>query len=411
MANSDNRLAGLHRAEFIALMAMLVAINALAIDIMLPGMQLIGEALGEPDENRRQLIITAYLAGFGMMQLFIGPVSDRFGRKMPLLIGVGVYVAAAIASLFARDFNSLLILRLIMGAGAAGSRVLTVAMTRDVAGGRQMAEIMSLVMMVFMIMPIAAPSAGQLILMAGDWRLIFAFIAVLGSAIAFWALIRLPETLAHENRRPFTADSIAQGFGSIVSNRVSLWYTLAMTFIFGALFGFINSAQQIYVGIFGLGALFPLAFAAVAAVMSASSFLNSHFVRRFGMRRLSHGALLGFSAISLVLAGLASAGLAPFPVFIGLLAAAMFCFGLIGSNFSAIAMEPMAHVAGLASSVQGFSTTLFSALLGAAIGLAFDGTVRPMALGFFLLSALALACVLIAEKGRLFGAPAEIRQA
>ena len=401
MSAPTSRLAGISRIEFIALMAGLVAINALAIDIMLPGMQEIGEALGEPDENRRQLIVTAYFAGFGVMQLFVGPLSDRFGRKMPLMLGVGVYIAAAVGSLFVTAFNTLLVLRVIMGAGAAGSRVLTVAMARDVAGGRQMAEIMSLVMMVFMIMPIIAPAMGQTLLLIGDWRLIFAFIAVVGLGIGLWAQIRLPETLKPENRLPFTASAFGQGFAAVVTNRLSLWYTLAGTFIFSALFGFINSAQQIYVGIYGLGVWFPLAFAAVAALISLSSWMNSRLVQRLGMRRVSHAALFAFIASSTVMFGLASLGPVPFLAFYGLFAVIMFCFGLIGSNFSAIAMEPLGHVAGMASSIQGFVQTVFSAVAGAIIGQAFDGTIMPIAAGFLAVSLSALACVLIAEKGRI----------
>lgn len=401
MSEPSSRLAGISRIEFIALMAGLVAINALAIDIMLPGMQEIGEALGEPDENRRQLIVTAYFAGFGVMQLFIGPLSDRFGRKMPLMIGVGVYIAAAVASLFVTAFNALLVLRVIMGAGAAGSRVLTVAMARDVAGGRQMAEIMSLVMMVFMIMPIIAPAMGQTLLLIGDWRLIFAFIAVVGLGIGLWAQIRLPETLKAESRLPFTAAVIASGFAAVVRTRLSFWYTLAGTFIFSALFGFINSAQQIYVGIYGLGVWFPLAFAAVATLISLSSWMNSRLVQRLGMRRVSQAALFAFIAASAAMFILASIGPVPFAAFYALFAIVMFCFGLIGSNFSAIAMEPMGNIAGMASSVQGFVQTVFSAFAGALIGQAFDGTILPMATGFLAVSVSALACVLIAEKGRL----------
>lgn len=395
------------RAEFIAALAALMAMNAAAIDIMLPGMQQIGAALGETDENRRQLIVTAYFAGFGLFQLLFGPLSDRFGRKPPLLTGVWIYVAASVAAAFVPDFNTLLLLRFVQGAGAASTRVITTAMVRDVAGGRAMAEIMSLVMMVFMAMPVVAPMLGQAILFTGEWRLVFAFMAVAGLAIGVWTTIRIPETLAFGDRRPFTLSSIGKGLLVVVSNRTSLWYTIAISLVFAALFGFINSAQQIYVGIYGLGAWFPVAFAAVAMVMSAISFVNSRMVALIGMRRLSHGALVAFVTLSTILWVLSLFGQIPFALFLGLFASIMCAFGLIGANFNAIAMEPLGALAGIASSVQGTAQTLIGAAIGAAIGQAFDGTVTPVAFGFVLVGGAALAAVLIAERGRLFANPGE----
>jgi MFS transporter, DHA1 family, multidrug resistance protein len=226
--------------------------------------------------------------------------------------------------------------------------------------------------------------------------------AVTATIIGIWALNRLPETLHPEDRRPFTLASVAAGFKVVMTNRLSLWYTLATSVIFGALFGFINSAQQIYVGIYGLGVWFPVVFAGVAGMMSIASFANSKLVVRLGMRRLSHAAVLGFIASSAVMATLAYFGPVPLPLFLGLFALAMICFGAIGSNFNSIAMEPLGHMAGTASSAQGFFQTIGGALVGAAIGQQFDGTVLPISLGFFSVGVLALIFVLIAEKGKLF---------
>jgi MFS transporter, DHA1 family, multidrug resistance protein len=391
------------RAEFISLIALLMAVNALAIDIMLPGMQEIGESLGVADPNTRQLVLSSYLIGFGIMQLAFGPISDRFGRRGPLFAGLSVYVLAALVAVFVPSFSQLLILRAIQGAGAAATRVIAIAVVRDVYGGRQMAEVMSLVFTVFMIMPIIAPNAGQIILLFADWHAIFIFMALIAAAITLWAWLRLPETLAFEKRRPFTLASVAEGFKLVMTNRLSLWYTLGTSVIFGALFGFINSAQQVYVGIYGLGVWFPVMFAAVAGLMSVASFANSKLVMRLGMRRLSHGALIGFTAVSALMSVLAALGPVPFPLFLALFAIVMVFFGAIGSNFNAIGMEPLGHLAGTASSVQGFFQTIGGALVGAGIGQMFDGTVLPLSLGFFAVGALALVCVLIAEKGKLFG--------
>jgi DHA1 family bicyclomycin/chloramphenicol resistance-like MFS transporter len=390
------------RWEFIALAAALMAINALAIDIMLPALQQIGATLGVENENHRQYVITAYIVGFGLLQLIYGPVSDRFGRRGPLLCGLAIYVGAAIGASFAPSFETLLVLRLVQGAGAAATRVIAVSFVRDVFGGRAMAEVMSLVFMVFMVIPVIAPGVGQFIILFAEWHLIFTFMAVVALAITIWTALRLPETLPQARRRAFTAASILDGFRIVLSNRLALCYTIATTLVFGGLFGFINSAQQIFVGIYGLGVWFPVLFACVAGMMALASFVNAKLVGRFGMRRLSHGALIGFLLVTGMLFLLALIGPVPLPVFATLFTIAMLQFGWIGSNFNSIAMEPLGHVAGTASSIQGFVQTLGGGILGAAIGQGFDGTVIPFTGGFFAVAIGALILVLIGERGRLF---------
>jgi DHA1 family bicyclomycin/chloramphenicol resistance-like MFS transporter len=390
--------------EFIALAAALMALNALAIDIMLPALQEIGASLGVSDENHRQYVITAYFAGMAFALLAYGPASDRFGRRPPLLFGLLVYLVAAFAAAFAPSFEMLLAMRFIQGIGAASTRVITVSMVRDRFGGRQMAETMSLIFMVFMIIPVIAPGIGQIVMLFAEWHMIFVCMGIIGLAITLWAVARLPETQHPEDRRPFTLGSIGQAFGIVLTTRVSLFYTLASTVVFGALFGFINSAQQVYVGIYGLGVWFPVVFAAIAGLMSLSSFLNSRLVMRFGMRRLSHTALVGFLTVSLIWFVWSLFGQIPFVGFVILFAAAMFQFGWIGSNFNSLAMEPLGHIAGSASSVQGFLQTLGGGVLGAAIGQAFDGTTTPLAAGFAAVAAMGLVMVLFAERGKLWRA-------
>ncbi|MCX8280327.1 multidrug effflux MFS transporter [Phyllobacterium sp. 0TCS1.6C] len=392
------------KVEFIAIAAMLMALNALAIDIMLPGLQEIGASLGVSNENHRQYVISAYLFGFAVSQLFYGPLSDRFGRRKPMFAGLIIYIFSAIACVFVPSFATLLFFRLLQGVGSAATRVITISIVRDVYGGRMMAEVMSLIMMVFMIVPVIAPATGQAVMLFGNWHLIFVFMAVLAAAVLLWVYIRLPETLDPADVRPFTLGSVARGFRIVLTNRPALCYALASAFIFGGLFGFINSAQQIYVGIYGLGVWFPVAFSAVAIMMALSSFVNSRLVGRFGMRRLSHGALLAFLAITGVWLLLTLFGPAPmpFPLFLLFFAAAMFQFGWIGSNFNSLAMEPLGHVAGTASSVLGFMGTAGGGAIGAMIGQAFDGTTLPLVMGYFLLALIGLIFVLIAERGRLF---------
>lgn len=395
----------LPRWEFIAIAAALMAVNALAIDIMLPALQQIGASLGVESENHRQFIITAYFGGMGMALLAYGPISDRFGRRGPLLVGLTIYVVAALAAAFAPTFEVLLALRFIQGVGAASTRVIAISMVRDRFGGRQMAEIMSLVFMVFMIIPVIAPGIGQLIMLFSEWHMIFLAMGIIALLITIWAAIRLPETMAPQDRRPLSIMSIGNAFKVVLTTRISLCYTLASMIIFGALFGFINSAQQVYVGIYGLGVWFPLVFAVIAGLMSVSSFLNSRLVVKLGMRRLSHGALIGFLTVSAIWFVWSMTGPVPLPAFLVLFAAAMFQFGWIGSNFNAIAMEPLGHLAGTASSVQAFLQTVGGGVIGAFIGQSFNGTTTPLAAGFCGVALLGLGMVLIGERGKLFSAP------
>lgn len=398
------------RPEFIALIAALMALNSLAIDVMLPALPAMGEALRVAHENERQYVLTSYLVGFGIAQLFFGPLSDRFGRRPPLMVGLAIYVAAAALAVIAPNFYTLLILRFVQGVGAAATRVVGQSAVRDRFAGRAMGEVMSLIFMVFMVIPVVAPAIGQVLLFSGHWELIFLFMAGLAGVISLWAYLRLAESLAPENRRPLHPRVVAQGFGLVFSNRSALFYGVSSIFVMGALFGFIGTAQQIYVDIYGLGAWFPVAFAGVAGLMSLSSFLNSRIVGRFGMRRVAHAALLCFAVMSGIWLTLALCDLLPFAAFMAVFALTMFSFGMVGSNTQALAMEPLGAVAGTASSVFGFMQTVGGAAIGAWIGAHYDGTVVPTAAGYFILALISIGCVLIAEKGKLFGVGAQYQK-
>lgn len=401
MSNHFTRV--LSRPEFIALVAALMAVNALAIDVMLPALPYMGEALGISNENERQFVVTAYMLGMGIAVLGFGPLTDRFGRRAPLLVGVGIYVVAAIVAAFAPNFTMLLVLRFIQGMGAASVRVIAQAVVRDRYSGREMAEVMSLTFMVFMAIPIIAPGIGQVLLLTGPWQSIFIFMGGLALALWVWTFLRLPETLPLDQRRPLSASGIFESFRLVFTNRVAISYGLAGMFLFGALFGFITSAQQIYVDIYGLGVYFPVAFAAMAGLMAISSFTNSRVVRRFGMRRLSHGAMLIFTVFSGIWLVLALNDMLPLWLFFTLLAIIMFCFGWSASNMNSLSMEPLGNVAGTAASVFGFIQTVGGAVIGSFTGQMFDGTTVPTATGYFLMGIMALVFILIAEKGRLFG--------
>jgi MFS transporter, DHA1 family, multidrug resistance protein len=379
----------LGRTEFITLVAALIAINAFAIDIMLPGLQRIGESLGEADANRRQLVIPAYMLGFGIFQLVFGPLSDRFGRRMPLLCGVGIYCLAALSAFFVKDFDSLLVLRFLQGAGAAASAVIGMALVRDLFVGDEMAKTLSLVFMVMMVSPIIAPGLGQFLLTVMDWRGLFGFMAGLGGLVLIWIFFRLPETLKPENQRPFTLGSIVEGFGIVFRNRVSLSYILATAMLFGALMGFLTSSQQIYVSLYGMGKWFPAFFAVGGVAAAISGFANSQLVVRFGMEKLSSRALILFGLNSIVMLALGYLNLLPVWMFFALSCGWFVTFNFIFSNYGALALMPLGEVAGTAASTQGFLQMVVGASIGAFIGQMFNGTTIPLALGFTVLTLLA----------------------
>ena len=400
---SDHATRVLPRIEFIALIAALMALNALAIDVMLPALPYMGEALGISSENERQFVVSSYMLGMGIAVLAFGPLTDRFGRRGPLLVGVGIYVVAVIIAAFAPNFAILLVLRFVQGMGAASVRVIATAVVRDRYSGREMAEIMSLTFMVFMAIPIIAPGIGQVLLLTGPWQAIFIFMGLLAAAFWVWTYLRLPETLPESQRRPLALRSVLDSFRIVFTNRVAISYGLAGMFLFGALFGFITSSQQIYVDIYGLGVYFPVAFAAMAGLMAVSSFTNSKVVRRFGMRRLSHGAMLVFTIFSGIWLVLALIGHLPLWLFFSLLAIIMFAFGWASSNMNSLSMEPLGAVAGTAASVFGFVQTVGGAVLGSLAGQMFNNTTIPVATNYFLMGVMALVCILVAEKGKLFG--------
>ena len=394
---------GLSFRGFVALIAMLMAVNALGIDSMLPALPAMGDALGIPHPNDRQWVISAYLLGFGVATLIYGPLADRFGRRPILIIPLLLYVVTSLFAAFAGDFTEIILARALQGVAAASTRVLATSIVRDCYQGRQMARVMSLTFIVFMIVPILAPSLGQLLLFVGPWRLIFVALAVFALTVALWAWAKLPETLAPENRRPLSVGPILAAARVVVSNRQAMGYTLASALVFGALFGFITSVQQIFTDVFGEPDIFPLAFAGIAGSMAVGSYFNSRIVERIGVRRVSHIALCGFILINAVHLLVVLSGAETIWTFALLQALTMGSFALAGSNFGSLAMAPVGHIAGTASSIQGFTTTVLGALLGLWIGQSFNGSTIPMTLGFLLLGIASFLVVLWVERGRLFG--------
>ncbi|WP_019998477.1 multidrug effflux MFS transporter [Aureimonas ureilytica] len=404
MSDASQSPRGIPYWELVTLIACIMALNAAAIDIFIPALTGIANSLELANPNQAQFVISSYVMGFGIAQIAYGTLSDRFGRRPVLLAGLGIYVAASIAAIFSPTFGVLLALRAVQGIGAAATRVIAVSVVRDCFGGARMASVMSLVMMIFMAIPVLAPNIGQLVLLFGDWHEIFIFIALFGAFVGVWTYFRMPETLHPNDRLPLTATRVAGAFRLVVTNRRAFAYTLSTALTFGVLFAFINQAEQIYGTVYALGPAFTLYFSAGAIFMAVASFTNSRLVERFGMRRLSHGALCLFLAFNILHLGVAllSGGVPPFPFFFVAIIATLCLFGFIGTNFNALAMEPLGHVAGTASSVLGFMQTFGGGILGAAIGYLYDGTLIPLLTGYVVLSIGALACTYVAENGKLF---------
>jgi DHA1 family bicyclomycin/chloramphenicol resistance-like MFS transporter len=386
--------------ELVAMVAALSALNALSIDVMLPALPLISRDFALAVENDRQLVIIAYVALFGVSQLIYGPLADAFGRRSVLIWALGIFIAGTVLCVIAPSFELFLLARALQGVGAAATRVIATAVVRDLTHGRRMAQVMSMAMTVFMIVPIAAPGIGQLILFVAPWRWIFGALLLYAVAVLFWTILRLPETLRPENTTPFRPRQIAGAYAAVLRERQTMGYMLATMFMTSCLFSYITASQQIFVDVFRLGAAFPIAFASIAIAISFGTFLNSRVVMRHGMRRISHLMTLGFTLAAALLALFAELELAGFWLFFALLALSFSFFGLITSNYNALAMEPAGRIAGAASALYGAITASGGALLGGLIARAFDGTVVPFALGLALAGLAALAAILWTERGR-----------
>lgn len=397
------------KTEMTVMLAGLMALNSMAIDAMIPGLPEIGSSLGVARENQRQLVIIAYMLGFGSTQLVWGPLADRFGRKPILAAGTLLYSLFALMCGIAGSFTLLIVARFLQGASAATTRVLVIAMVRDLFEREAMARVMSLVHMTFMLVPVLAPNLGQLILLFGPWRAIFWMLAAYGVVMLAWSGIRLPETLHPNHRRSLAWRDLASAAWHTVAERQSRGYTLALTVTFGCLTAYIASIQQIVFDVFGAGQLIGLVFAAVAAPMALASWTNSRIVGRFGVRRVGHGGAIAFALVTAVHAGIGLAGYESLGLFIVLQGLAMASFALTSANFGTLAMEHMGAIAGTASSIQGVVGTIGGALIGLAIGQAFDGTVRPFLIGVAACALIALAIVAVTERGRFFAAKAAER--
>ncbi len=388
--------------EFVALMATLMSLVALSIDAMLPALGDIGRDLGVDRENDTQLIVSLIFLGMAGGQLIFGQLADSAGRKVALLSGLGIYMAGSLLSLASETFSVMLAGRLLQGLGVAGPRVVTIAIIRDQYEGRRMAQVMSIVMAAFVIVPLIAPALGQAILLVASWRAIFGVFFAIAVGTSLWFGVRQRETLPTERRTPFTFVRIQNGFREVLSNQAALGYTIVAGLVSGPFIAYLSTARQVFQVQYGLGELFPMYFALLSLALGAAALSNAGLVMRFGMSRLVRWALWTTAASSAVFFGVShgASGQPPLWALISFLLTAFFCQGILFGNLNALAMEPLGHLAGIGAAVVGTLSTLISIAGGTAMGQAYDGSVLPLVGGFGLSGIAGLGVMTWAESGR-----------
>ena len=381
--------------EFVILVSLMTSLAALAIDSMLPSLPQIGSDLYVQNVNDRQLVVSVLFLGMAVGQLFFGPLSDKTGRKPAIYAGYALFIAGALLSVSAINFSMMLLGRLLQGAGISSPRAVTVALVRDRYVGRAMARVMSFVMMVFILVPMLAPAFGQAVLMLSGWRAIFLSLMFIAIVTIVWFALRMPETLAQENRSSFSLQQIINTIRAILKIRIALGYTIAAGLVLGMFLGYLNSTQQIFQEQYALGSSFPLFFAVISLSLGMASLTNARAVMRFGMRFLVGRSLyfiFGLSIFAFGVAGL-TAGHPPLWILVLYLMMTFFGIGILFGNLNALAMEPLGHLAGIGAAVVGSISTLISLVLGTMIGRSYDGTILPLVASIAILTGLSIVVV------------------
>jgi DHA1 family bicyclomycin/chloramphenicol resistance-like MFS transporter len=389
-------------AEFVMVMASVMALTALATSMMLAVLAEIGKSF-DVDVTVTQSVLTAFFVGFSVGQFVVGPISDRYGRRPVLLGGLALYLAASVLCVASPSLETLLVARFIQGLGAAAPRVVTISVVRDCYSGRRMASVMSLAMTALMVIPVIAPTFGQLVVLVAPWRWIFVFLTLYGIVVTAWMYTRLPETLAPENKRTLQPLQIIDAVWQALSTRRTLGYMLATGVAQGLLLATLYSAPQVMGELLGMGAYFTIAFGVAAAAMSFGQFVNSQLVGRLGMRLLSHSAVVIGTVLAVALLLLARADAVDAAGYTAFMCVINALFMAASSNFNAMAMEPQGRIAGTASSLFGSVTTMVQAVIAHTIGQAYDGSMLPLASGMVACGLTVIAIAAITERGRLFG--------
>lgn len=377
--------------ELVALFALMMSLTALSMDAMLPAFPFIAESLAVVDYQKTQWIVSAMILGMVFGEIFFGPLSDAIGRKKSILLGICVYLVGSVVALLASSIEMFLLGRMIQGFGVAGPKIASRALIRDMYKGAAMARIMSFVMMVFILVPMLAPSIGQLVLQVADWRWIFGLLMTQATIAGLWLLLRQPETLSKENRIPLNRKRLVADVRIILSRGDVMAYTVLLGCIFGGLMLHISTAQSIFQDVYDTGDRFPLFFAMLAIGSAVINFSNGKIVLRIGMLRCVISALsvLLTSSFVLLLSTFYFDGIPPFVLFMGLGMVMFSCFGMVFGNVNAMAMEPLGKMAGLGASVISSLSSFLAIILSTVIGQFYHFTVTPLASGFVIFSIIA----------------------
>lgn len=386
----------LGRVEFIFLNACLISMVAMCIDAVLPALGLISQDFALDNANDRQWVIGVMFLGLTLGQFFYGPLADRYGRRHTLFAGIGLFLLGSWACWVAQDFEALLLGRFLQGIGVAGPRIVSTAMIRDRFKGVEMAQVSSLIMTVFIAVPVLAPAIGQAVLWLGDWRDLFLGYALWGVAMIAWVAFRQPESLP--NVRPLNPRAIGATALEVLKNRPAMLYTLAVGSCFGGLVGFLLASQQIYQDYFEVGDAFALYFGASALAVGVASFANNALVARFGMRAMVSSASLLGAVWTLLFAGINLVQPLNLTGFVVMLVPLFFAMGLCFGNLNALAMEPMGHLAGTASAIIGTLSSLVSVVAGSYVGGLYNGAIDVWCFGVGLMILLSWAVVQLAIR-------------
>lgn len=386
------------RAEFVGIATLLMSLVALSIDAVLPALADIAREFGIEDGNRRQWTLTALFVGLAVGQLLYGPLSDAWGRRPAILVGLAWFTVGSLVSANAHSFETMLVGRVLQGFGAAAPRIVTVAMVRDRFEGTAMAQIMSVLISVFILVPVLAPSLGQVVIWHANWRILFLVVLVIGLLAGLWFAIRQEETL--KARRPFDAGHLGRAVVEVMRNRRTVSFTLAGACCYGAMMGYINASQQIFQDIYRVGDRFPFYFGACAAFIALATLTNSVVVARLGMERICVLAIAAMTVWSAVFLAVAAAGGGVLPLWLWLpfTAVALFALGLVFGNLNAVALQPLGHIAGVASAVTASVTTVFSLAIAAIVGNLLDDTIMPILAGYVVAGTAASALLAIGRR-------------
>jgi len=382
--------------EFIALMAFLMSVVALAIDALLPALDIIGNSLHTQENSDHQLLITMIFISLCVGPLFFGPLSDSLGRKPMVFVGFGIFILASIICVYAKSLEIMVLGRILQGFGLSAPRTISVAIIRDLYAGDYMAKIMSFVIVIFLLVPIIAPAMGKLILDSFNWEAIFIFQIIFCLLIAFWFWKRQEETLNPKNRIDFKIDLFKKGFLELMRFKKTIAYTLISGLITGSFMVYLSTSQQIFQEQYGLKEAFPFIFAGLATASGGAILLNGLFVVKYGMKKIINVSLIGFFLISVCYAFLFYNSVnPPIIIILSFFSLQFFCLGFLFGNLRAIAMEPVGHIAGIGAAITGFISTLMAVPISIVIGKFVRLTVLPIFIGFSICSFISILILIV----------------